>query len=108
MSSSMTKSTMRTETEMFPVVKDWMASGLTQKEYSLQHGLPTHILPYWVGRYRQTSTLNEEVPARFVQVSTAAPSAADMEIQWPNGTVLRLQGPVSAAWLKKLLGPCSP
>lgn len=99
---------MRTETEMFPVVEDWMASGLTQKEYSLQHGLPQHILPYWAGRYRKAQTPDDESPSRFVQIATAAPSAADMEIQWPNGTVLRLQGPVSAAWLKELLGPCSP
>jgi len=38
---------------MFPLVEEWLASGLTQKQYCLDHGLPVHILVYWVGRYRK-------------------------------------------------------
>lgn len=43
----------KTEQEMFPLVKSWLESGLTQKQFCATHQLPIHILAYWVGRYRK-------------------------------------------------------
>jgi transposase len=47
-------SQIKTEQEMFPLVENWLQSGLTQKQFCLNHGLPIHILAYWVGRHRQS------------------------------------------------------
>lgn len=46
----------RTEAEMFPLVESWLKSGQTQKQFYTNHGLPVHILAYWVGRYRQSQS----------------------------------------------------
>jgi hypothetical protein len=44
---------LKTEQEMFPLVEDWLSSGLTQKQFCIDHGIPVHILVYWIGRYRK-------------------------------------------------------
>ncbi len=44
----------KTEPEMFPLVESWLKSGLSQKQFCLEHQMPVHILAYWVGRYRQS------------------------------------------------------
>ena len=38
---------------MFPLVKSWLQSGLTQKQFCATYQMPVHILAYWVGRYRK-------------------------------------------------------
>jgi transposase-like protein len=43
----------RTEKEMFPLVAEWLASGITQKAFSQRHGLALHLMPYWVAKYRK-------------------------------------------------------
>ncbi len=47
---------LKTEQEMFPLVEAWLQSGLTQKQFCLNHRLPVHILVYWVGRHRQSQS----------------------------------------------------
>lgn len=98
---------MRTSAEMFPVVEDWLQSGLTQKEYSKQHQLAAHILPYWVGRYRQTHANAHPQNASFIQVSTAAASVHDMEVALPTGVVIRFAHTVPVSYLQQLLSVCS-
>lgn len=99
---------MRTSEEMFPIVEDWLQSGLTQKEYSKRHQLPIHILPYWVGRYRQIRSSSHSQTASFIQVSTAAASVHGMEIALPTGVVIRFANTVPLPYLQQLLAVCSP
>ena len=99
---------MRTSEEMFPVVEDWLQSGLTQKEYSKQRQLPAHILPYWVGRYRQTHSSSHPQTASFIQVSTPPAPVHGMEIALPTGVVIRFANTVPLPYLRQLLTVCSP
>jgi len=99
---------MRTSEEMFPVVEDWLQSGLTQKEYSKRHQLAAHILPYWVSRYRQTHANTQPQSASFIQVSTAAASVQGMEVALPTGVVIRFANTVPVSYLQQLLSVCSP
>ena len=98
---------MRTSAEMFPVVEDWLQSGLTQKEYSKQHQLAAHILPYWVGRYRQTHANAQPQGASFIQVATTPTSVHGMEIVLPTGVVIRFANTVPIPYLQQLLSVCS-
>ena len=66
---------MRTSKEMFPVVEEWLQSGLSQKAYSQRHDLPLHILPYWAGRYRKAQQgsidqASQPSSGHFIPVST--------------------------------------
>jgi hypothetical protein len=100
---------MRTAEEMFPVVEDWLESGLTQKEYSQQHQLAKHILPYWAGRYRKTHPSSDQETCSFIRLSTpSAPSVDGMEVVLPTGVVIRFVSTVPVAYLQQLLKVCSP
>lgn len=99
---------MRTSEEMFPVVEDWLESGLTQKEYSRQHQLAGHILPYWAGRYRKTHPSSDQETSSFIRLSApSAPSVDGMEVVLPTGVVIRFGSRVPVAYLQQLLSACS-
>ena len=103
---------MRTSAEMFPVVEDWLQSGLTQKEYSQRHQLPLHILPYWVSRYRHEKTNSSEQvsqpsPGHFIPVSTHREMISGMEVILPTGVVIRFANQISVSYLQQVLKVCS-
>lgn len=103
---------MRTSEEMFPVVEDWLQSGLTQKAYSQVHDLPLHILPYWANRYRkaQQAPIDQHAQSssgHFIPVATGNTMNGGMEIALPTGVVIRFASPVPASYLQQLLKVCS-
>ncbi|UZR99480.1 IS66 family insertion sequence element accessory protein TnpA [Chondrinema litorale] len=100
---------MYTSKEMFPVVEDWLSSGSTQKAYSLQHNLPLHILPYWVSRYKKlkSESAPKEKSAKFIAVNYEKPMLQGVEIEFPNGIILRFSQAVSASYLQQVLKVCS-
>jgi hypothetical protein len=103
---------MRTSAEMFPVVEDWLQSGLTQKEYSQRHQLALHILPYWVGKYRKEKTNSSEQVSppssgHFIPVSTDKEMISGMEVVLPTGVVIRFASTVPVNYLQQLLKVCS-
>jgi hypothetical protein len=128
---------LKTEQEMFPLVESWLQSGLTQKQFCSNQGLPVHILVYWVGRYRKsqpikassdqptTSKSAKKVVATdnfsgFIRLSpppptpspifTAASSqlpAGNMEVVLPTGAIIRFSATLPASYLKELLSLCS-
>ena len=100
----------RTEKEMFPLVEEWLASGITQKEFSQRHGLALHLMPYWVARYRKAypSAQPTSAPASgFIRVSTPQASITNMEVALPSGAVIRFSSLVPVTYLQELLSVCS-
>ena len=102
---------MRTSKEMFPVVEEWLQSGLSQKAYSQRHDLPLHILPYWAGRYRKThqDPITASAPSlqgHFIPVSTVKSMNRGMETVLPTGVVIRFADQVSVNYLQQLLKVC--
>jgi transposase-like protein len=118
----------KTAAEMFPLVESWQKSGLTQKEFSQQHGVSEHVFYYWVSRYRNAqpvSPLSKSGPvahtkpvadapkaAAFIRLSCpgeAVPPAArtvaeaTTVVELPSGVVVRFTGLVPVAYLKELL-----
>jgi hypothetical protein len=103
---------MRTSDEMFPIVEDWLQSGLTQKAYSQGHDLPLHILPYWASRYRKAHHAPIDQSAQsssghFIPVSTGNTINGGMEIALPTGVVISFADLVPASYLQQVLKACS-
>ena len=103
---------MRTSEEMFPVVEDWLQSGLTQKAYSQRHDLPLHILPYWAGRYRKVQQAPIDQSAQFssghfIPVTSDKNMHGGMEIVLPTGVAIRFAHTIPVAYLQQLLKVCS-
>lgn len=123
----------KTEKEMFPLVEGWLASGLTQKQFCLNHQLPVHILVYWVGRYHKAQPHNaiaekatrasksgEKITARdstggFIRLSPPQERplpnvfmpVENMEVVLPTGAIIRFSTTVPISYLKELLSLCS-
>ncbi len=98
----------RTEKEMFPLVAEWLASGISQKEFGQRHGFALHIMPYWVARYRKVHGPTQPTPATatgFLQLTPQA-SITPMEVVLPTGTVIRFSSLIPASYLKELLSVC--
>src|SRR5438105_3420207 len=93
---------------------DWaqrfLASGLTQREFTQQYGLAGSNLSRWVAQARhatqpahpQSSALFREIPL------PGSPATASWvaELVQPNGHILRLAGPLSTQLLAQLLSVC--
>jgi hypothetical protein len=120
----------KTEQEMFPLVEAWLASGLTQKQFCINHRLPVHILAYWVGRYRKAQPRKATLDQATATTSKAAKKAVaaestlgfirlasppspvptptgSMEVVLPTGAIIRFSTTVPAGYLKELLSLCS-
>ena len=100
----------RTQTEMFPLVDKWLASGLTQKEFSQRHGLALHIMPYWEARYRKVHPSAQATGAPstgFIQLPTSPATVSPMEVALPSGTVIRFSSLVPVTYLQEILLVCS-
>jgi transposase-like protein len=84
----------KTATQMFPLVESWRKSGLTQKEFSQQHGVSEHVFYYWVSRYRNAqpvSPLPGSGPVANPQpVAAAEPAPAFIRLSWPTARVAAL------------------
>ncbi len=100
----------RTEEEMFPLVAEWLKSGITQKEFGQRHGFPLHIMPYWVGRYRKVHGSTQPTPAAstgFIEISVPEATASPMEVALPSGAVIRFSCLIPINYLQELLSVCS-
>ena len=100
----------RTEKEMFPLVAEWLTSGISQKEFGQRHGLAPHIMPYWVGRYRKLHPSVQPTPATstgFIQLPTPQATISPMEVALPSGAVIRFSSLIPVTYLQEVLSLCS-
>jgi transposase len=100
----------RTEKEMFPLVVEWLKSGITQKEFGQRHGFALHIMPYWVARYRKVHGPTQPTPTTstgFIQLPTPQATVSPMEVALPSGAVIRFSSLIPVSYLQELLSICS-
>ncbi len=77
---------------MFPLVEEWLASGLTQKQFCATHQMPVHILAYWVGIYRKSQPI--KTAANKGEATTGKMSKKVMATQSASGFI-RLSSPLT-------------
>jgi hypothetical protein len=80
----------------------WKKSGISKKAYCDQQGLGYPTFLYWVAKINPAA----DSPGSFSELAlptNSLPSAAGIEIAYPNGTKIRLQGDFTAAFIKSLL-----
>ena len=99
----------RTQKEMFPLVAEWLASGISQKEFGQKHGLALHIMPYWVARYRKVHGPTQVTPTTasgFIQLPTLQATVSSMEVVLPSGVVVRFSSLIPVSYLQEVLSVC--
>jgi hypothetical protein len=98
---------------MFLVIQGWKSSGLTQREYCLQHHIRYHVFHYWYKVYRDEQQARVNNPSPFVALQLPAqenitttpplPTTTDVELLLPDGKRLVFHGSVEASFLRLLL-----
>jgi hypothetical protein len=81
-------------------VRQWQASGLSQRAYCRQHDLIPRKLTYWVSRSRQQAVVSGGiVPARIADPAVTG----DLVLRHTDGWQLVLPADIGSAWVSNLL-----
>lgn len=87
--------------KMFEKIRDWQASGSTQKSFCEQHKLKHNTFYYWYKQFRKTESSSGDgfVPVTFSQ----APPLVFASLVFTSGISVQLHQVVSAQYIKELL-----
>lgn len=88
------------------LVSKYQASGLTQREFALEHGVKLGTFQQWLYRPRSSQPIARGKKPAFQEVSvTEVPflNSWAAELQLPRGEVLRLNSHASPEWVGALV-----
>lgn len=88
----------------FLMIEDWQNSGLSQKQYCLQHEVAYPQFQYWYKRYRMHQSKDASVAAGFITVALQDTRMGGVELHLPDGKKLLFHQPVKVTYLKALIG----
>jgi hypothetical protein len=83
---------------MYPLIAAWQTSGLLQKEFCERHHLRLYTFKYWLQKYKKEKVLEnlDSSASNFIPLQINRPAVeqppSEVEIQYPNGICLRLNG----------------
>ncbi len=78
------------------MVSLFRSSGMTQKQFSAEHGVAVSVLGYWLAKTR-----NESDGPGFIQVNGVVPM--EFRIVYPTGMELHIPAHTPLAQIKQLL-----
>ena len=94
----------RSRAEMFPLMERYERDNQSQADFCRAQDLSMSVFQYWWRRYRQAQNQEEKVEAPdFVPIELSTASSYAMEILYPDGTRLRFNRVMPAAYLEPLL-----
>ncbi|MBU1900803.1 IS66 family insertion sequence element accessory protein TnpB [Patescibacteria group bacterium] len=82
--------------EMFLLVGQWKASGLSQAAFAEQNNLKLVKFRYWIKKYR-----DDQDGSGFIQITRAF--GHEINLRYPNGVELVLPGSTPLCTLKSLI-----
>jgi len=96
------------ERRMFAFIRRWQRSGLTQKAWCKNNHIKYATFHYWYKRYRN-KVVDAGLPMNtsgFLQVMMDNPGTTGIqcELAFPDGRRLTFHQPVSADFLRTLIG----
>ena len=90
---------MRTSETMYPLVEDYLSSGLSQEQFCDNQPVTVSTFGYWVRKYKQEN--QESAPAGFIALNPTVPSG-QAEVFYPNGVRVVLSS-VNVQLLRELV-----
>lgn len=88
--------------EMFQLIEACYESGLSKKAFCKQEGINPQVFYYWQKRYRQHYQ-DDSAKLHPISIKPEAAANAPLEINYPNGVVIRLNGEWDLTRLHKLI-----
>jgi len=95
----------RKKEEMYPLVAKWQKSGQSKLDFSQAHGLKAHSFHYWVKKYEKEKDEKEYSSSKdkFIPVSVRSIPSTQLELSYPNGVRLQINGQVSSDYVRQLI-----
>ena len=96
---------------MSGLIDQFHSSGQNQTKFCSSHGISVSLFGYWLRRSFSTekkplgvhSQQGNFIGLQVSNHSSVGNEPASVELTYPNGVQLRVQGSVSADWLKSLI-----
>jgi hypothetical protein len=82
--------------QMMAMVSQFRSSGMTQKQFSAEHGVAVRVLGYWLAKSRD----NSDGPG-FIQFNGVVPM--EFRIVYPGGTEMFIPAHTPLVQIKQLL-----
>jgi hypothetical protein len=92
-----------TSAEYFPLIEKWKLSQMSQTSFCTAQNLPIHIFRYWLDKYRNQTNDTDD---KFIPIRMKLPISkitSPLEIHYPNGVRIVLDGNTDARLLKTLI-----
>jgi len=98
------RSNQQIKEQMFSSIHRWENSHQSQKAFCLEHNIRYYVFHYWLKRYREETTGNEDTNTSFVKLKVIpSDTLAHAELILPDGKRLLFHEPVSSGFLKSLI-----
>lgn len=103
------------EAKMYSLVEEWQASDQSKKLFCKAHQLNPTTFHYWIQKYNLLKAKDSTMPqdSFFVPLSVSKTSKKPervkesphigIELDYPNGVHIRLNGPISISYLSSLI-----
>jgi len=82
----------RKQSQMFPLVKRYLASGQSKVDFCAIHNIKVHTFQYWIVKYKE-DRLDRKQRDRFVPIQIQEDKAVtngNLRVTFPNGTKVEL------------------
>lgn len=89
----------------FPVVEQFLSSGLSATSFSKKYGIKIHTLIYWKKRYNDQ---DKDQQKGFAALSITEMEAKQISIEYTDGTRLTFSNSVDTLLLKSLIPVFNP
>ncbi|MDT0678851.1 IS66 family insertion sequence element accessory protein TnpA [Autumnicola musiva] len=78
---------MNRQEEMFQLIEQYRVSGLSAKSFARENNISASTMGYWIRKKRSL-----EKGSGFVEISGSTSGAMEVELLFPNGVQLRMNG----------------
>jgi len=95
--------------KMYPLIEKYFSSQLTQRKFCQQEDLSMSTFLYWLKKYRRNQQIDAQSAREFIPLHFAASknlpisTQATCAVEYPNGVVIRLFGPVNIQIVSQLV-----
>jgi hypothetical protein len=90
--------------KMFALIEEWQQSGQSQRQFCIENDIPYHMFIYYHTKYKQQAHDNQDgfLPMEITGDCSQG-NFGEIEIHYPNGTMVRLPGAMNMKVLTHLI-----
>ena len=88
--------------EMISVIREWEQSGQSQKSFCQFRNIAHSKFYYWLRKVQKGQSLENQTDFVAIRIRHNK-SAGNLDIQYPNGVIVKLHAPIDLVMVKSLL-----